>query len=364
MKIEYTSLDQLFLDPLNPRLGRNHIDRDRQQADILEQMSDWTLDELATSFVESGFWAQEALIVTEELIYGQSSLVVIEGNRRLAALKMLQDAISGNLRDRKWRDIAQRASNLPPNFFEKIPFIKVESRDKVSAFLGFRHVTGIKEWDPAEKAQFISYLIDHEKLSYEQVMRRIGSKTTTVRSHYIAYKLLLQMEETEEIAINRIEDKFSVLYLSLRTAGVQSYLGLDLKAEPKDAASPVPAGNEDRLINYARWMFGDDKTQPLFTDSRNIDKFGKILLSQEAVTYLQSSPSPNFDLAVKKAGGDTEEILSLLIQASDNLEIAFSTLHTHVDVPDVQRIAKRLALHLVQITKIFPELKNTVQDKL
>lgn len=234
----------------------------------------------------------------------------------------------------------------------------------MSAFLGFRHVTGIKEWDPAEKAQFISYLIDHEQLSYEQVMRRIGSKTTTVRSHYIAYKLLLQMEETEEIAIDKIEDKFSVLYLSLRTAGVQHYLGLDIRAEPEDAATPVPAENVDRLINYARWMFGDDKNPPMFTDSRNIDKFGKVLLSQEAISYLHSSPNPNFDLAVKKAGGDTEEILNLLVQASDNLEIAFSTLHTQVDEPDVHRIAKRLALHLVQITKIFPDLKNIVQEKL
>lgn len=364
MEIKYTSLDKLFLDPLNPRLGRNYIDRQRTQADILEQMSDWTLDELATSFIESGFWAQEALIVTEELIYGTNSLVVIEGNRRLAALKKLKDAIDGGLKDRKWRDIAQRASDLPDDFFERIPYIKVENRERVSAFLGFRHVTGIKEWDPAEKAQFISYLIDHEKLSYEQVMRRIGSKTTTVRSHYIAYKLLLQMEETDEIAIDRIEDKFSVLYLSLRTAGVQSYLGLDIKAEPKDAATPVPAENEERLINYARWMFGDDKNPPIFTDSRNIDKFGKVLLSQEAVTYLHTSPNPNFDLAVKKAGGDTEEILSLLIQASDSLEIAFSTLHTQEDVPEVQRVAKRLALHLVQITKMFPGLKDLVQEKI
>lgn len=94
-------------------------------------------------------------------------------------------------------------------------------------------------------------------------MRKIGSKTPTVRSHYIAYRLLLQLEDTEGVAIDKIEDKFSVLYLSLRTAGVQKYLGVDIKAEPDQARVPVAHGNEQKLANYATWMFGDEKRPPL-----------------------------------------------------------------------------------------------------
>ena len=41
-----------------------------------------------------------------------------------------------------------------------------------------------------KRPTFISYLIEDEGLSYAQVMRRIGSKTPTVRQHYIAYRLL------------------------------------------------------------------------------------------------------------------------------------------------------------------------------
>jgi len=327
-------------------------------------MADWTLDELATSFVESGFWAQEALIATKELLDGEERLVVIEGNRRLAALKKLKDAVEGNATERKWKEIAAD-SNLPADFFDKIPYIEVTDRKAVSAFLGFRHVTGIKEWEPAEKAQFIAYLIEDENLTYEQVMRKIGSKTPTVRSHYIAYKLLLQMEDTSgEIAIDKIEDKFSVLYLSLRTAGVQSYLGIDIKAPPQDAAHPVPKDKEENLIRYARWMFGDHKTPPLFSDSRNIDKFGKVLQSADAVSYLEESDSPNFDFAMKKAGEDTEETYSLLTQAADNLEIAFSTLHMHTESPVVEKAAKRLGLHLVHLTSMFPALKAMVAEKI
>ena len=365
VEIKSTPVDTLFLDPKNPRLGRNFISTIKAQDEILGQMNDWTLDELAISFIESGFWAQEALIAVEEKLYGKIELVVIEGNRRLAALKKLKAAIEGNAEEKKWRDIAKLAQEkLDKKLFDNIPYIKVESREKVSAFLGFRHVTGIKEWEPAEKAQFIAYLIEKEGLTYEEVMRKIGSKTTTVRSHYIAYKLLLQLEDTEDVVIEKIEDKFSLLYLSLRTAGVQKYLGINIKAEPEEAALPVPLENEEKLVRYSKWMFGDAKTTGILGDSRNIDKFGKILLSEEAVTYLEESSSPNLDMALKKSGGDTEETLSLLIQAGDNLEIAFSTLHIHADKPEIQKIANRLALHLVQITNIIPSLKAVVKEKI
>ncbi|MEC4024246.1 hypothetical protein VSO52_15790 [Pseudomonas fulva] len=364
VRIKYAKLDELNLDPLNPRLGRNLAKPNTKQDKILEVMNDWTLDELAVSFIESGFWPQEALIVVEEPIYGRPGLVVVEGNRRLAALLKLKQALDGDAREKKWREIATSAGNLSAKFFEEIPYILVPNRQAVSAFLGFRHVTGIKEWDPAEKAQFIAQLIEQQGLSYEEVMRKIGSKTPTVRSHYIAYRLLLQLEDTEGVAIDKIEDKFSVLYLSLRTGGVQKYLGVDIKADPSQAKFPVAAGNEQKLANYATWMFGDEKRPPLFSDSRNIDKFGRMLLSSDAVAYLEGSENPNFDFALKKAGGDTEEVVSLLSQAADSVEIAFSTLHMHQDDKEVLGIAKRLSLHLVQMTKIFPELRKLVQEKV
>src|ERR1051325_7201341 len=92
--IQYAELDQLFLDPINPRLGRAHTGREITQERVLELMRDWTLEELAVSFLESGYWPQEALLVIREELYGAERLVVVEGNRRLAALKFLHRAIS------------------------------------------------------------------------------------------------------------------------------------------------------------------------------------------------------------------------------------------------------------------------------
>src|ERR1700747_1272746 len=92
--IQTEASENLFLDPQNPRLGRHNIEKGLTQDEILNVMKDWTLEELAVSFLESGFWPQEALIVVREPVSGKKGpvLVVVEGNRRLAALKMMARA--------------------------------------------------------------------------------------------------------------------------------------------------------------------------------------------------------------------------------------------------------------------------------
>ena len=109
--------------------------------------------------------------------------------------------------------------------FRNVPFIRIEKRSDVDSFLGFRHVTGIKEWAPPEKAYFIAKLIDDKRLSYQEVMRKIGSKTPIVERNYIAFSILEQMKKTEELEYEEVEKRFSVLFLSLRERGVQRVLG-------------------------------------------------------------------------------------------------------------------------------------------
>src|SRR5207253_2709610 len=160
----------LYLDPKNPRLGREVTEKNLTQKQILDLMSDWTLDELAVSFLESGgFWVHEALLVTREELNGRERLVVVEGNRRLAALKFLRDALDGQPASKKWAEIA-KSGKPAKTLFTRIPYIEVDSRRDIEAFLGFRHVTGIKEWRPAEKAQYIAKLVDDRGMDYVQVM--------------------------------------------------------------------------------------------------------------------------------------------------------------------------------------------------
>lgn len=357
-EIKYAKVDDFKLDPLNPRLGRGNTGPAVKQSKILDLMKDWTLDELAVSFIESGFWPQEALIAVREPLYGKQALVVIEGNRRLAALKLLQDAVAGSLKDRKWREIIADAAPQAA-LFTRIPYIEVDSRADVESFLGFRHVTGIKEWKPAEKAEYIAKLIEGGS-TYRDVMRKIGSKTPTVRQNYISYRLLLQMEDVEDVATEEVEERFSVLFLSLRTEGVQRYLQIDIQAEPSQARNPVPKSHLNQLANFALWLFGTSGKPPVVRDSRQVDQFGQVLLSKKAVEYLERTPRPSFEIAYQLAGGDEPEVVRLIEEAADNIEAALSRAHRYAKSKKLRAAAKRLGEDALQLLTIVPGLRAEV----
>lgn len=262
-------LDDLYLDPKNPRLGRHYANANSSQEEILDVINEWTLDELAISYIENiesgGFWTHEALLVVEEELYGEQRFVVVEGNRRLAALIYLRRAVNGENVSKKRQLLVENLMEDNLEKFEKlfnhVPYIQADSRQDIEAFLGFRHVTGIKQWNPEEKAQYIAWLIDERGMTYEEVMRKIGSKTRTVRENYISYQLLLQIEsDVEGFSPEYAEDRFSVMYLTLKKRGAQKYLQIDIEADPEAAKRPVPNDHLKNLENFALWLFGNDST--------------------------------------------------------------------------------------------------------
>jgi hypothetical protein len=363
-ELRYEDTENLLLDPMNPRLGRNVTALDVPQSEVLESMSAWTLDELAVSFLEGGgFWTHEALLVTEEILYGKPSLVVVEGNRRLAALKLLRQAFqTPEESSKKWLGIAA-GGTAADNLFTKVPYIYVDSRKEIEAFLGFRHVTGIKEWRPAEKAEYIARLVDGG-LSYKQVMRKIGSKTPAVRQNYISYRLLLQMEDTvEDLAVEKVQERFSVMYIALKTEGGKKYLSIDILAEPNEAKRPVPDTHLRSLAHFSEWLFGTKVKPPLFTDSRRVNDFGRILESPIAVKYLEESSDPRFDVALQRAGGDEPELLRLLGDAGDSIELALMKAHLYKNSKEIQEAVERVGRDSAQLLQIFPVVREKLASE-
>jgi len=360
-EIRYSHVDDLRLDPKNPRLGRHNTEKNLSQDEILDIMQDWEIDELAVSYLESGgFWVQEALIVVNDPQNHVKGLVVVEGNRRLAALKLLKMAYAGSLKvPRKWQSFPKTYA-LPPNLFEQVPFLQADKREDVQTFLGFRHVTGIKEWAPAEQAEFIAKLID-QGMTYEEVTRKIGSRLSAVRQKNIGYRLFRQLEEQiEEFDpdLEAAQKRFSVMYLSLRTPSVQEYLHINIDELPAQVQFPVPTSNLDHLRNYSKWIFGTDKIGPLFTDSRQMGEFTKILENPEALEYLETASEPRFEVARQKAGGDLTELVTNLKEAATLLQVSLTAVHLFSDDPDVKKNIDLISKHLRQMANTFPQIKT------
>jgi hypothetical protein len=133
--IEYKHIENLKLDPLNPRLGRDKRKAGLSQDELLVEMSKWTLDELVDSFAQAGtFWTQDALIIIsdETAATGEESFVVIEGNRRVSALKLLYGAVTGTINPPRW-------------LLERLETFKPSAKDPLSSpsFLSFKLSPGM-----------------------------------------------------------------------------------------------------------------------------------------------------------------------------------------------------------------------------
>jgi hypothetical protein len=369
--IEYEKLEKFRLDSQNPRFRSDFRDSNPSNNQIMNEMEDWKLDELAVSFLSSdGFWVQEAVLVLPERKGKSEFFTVIEGNRRIAALFKLKTIIEepSVVKSKKWRDIVAIAEKnqikTSSKLFNKIPYIRIERREDVDEFLGFRHVTGIEEWQPAEKAAYIAKLIDERRMSYEEVMRKIGSKTATVRQHYIAYRLLEQMRREDVLPEEGVQNRFSVMYLSLRTPGVQQRLGLDIQGFPERNKLLVEKKNIPYLKHFARWIFGDDNYPPLFSDSRQVDAFGGLLESNEAFKYLCENKDARFDSARAIAGGDLTETIANVKKASEFIRMAISQAHRYSDRKNLQDVMKDFGHDAIQLMSVFRELQREFRQKI
>lgn len=359
--IQFVALEKLFLDPRNPRLGGARSEPSAPQERLMEFMRTWSPEELAVSFIENGFWPQEAVMVVEEELYGQpGKLVVVEGNRRIAALKYLKKAVAGEPVSRTWKQLAEGVQP-DANMFTNVPYILAHSREDVTAFIGFRHVTGIKQWAPAEKAEFIARMVDEKNMSYESIGKQIGHRTDTIRRNYIAYRILRQIDDLEiDISEQGLENRFSVLFLSLREKNIRTFLGVDIKAEPKEAQTPIPEDNINNLSDFVTWLFGSKDSKPLFTDSRNVRDFAHILSNDQAVEYLRSVPDPSFDLALKKAGIEDEQIENQIKEATNQIELALMRVHLYLDSKPIQKVMGRLALGARELVSKFPDIAKEI----
>ena len=355
-KPSFESIGNLKLDPMNPRFGRRRMERSTSQEKLIEWMNAWVLDELALSYLESGgFWSHEPLIAVEESLYGEQCLVVVEGNRRLAALIALKQTSEGRPISQKWSSMLQDLQ-IPDGLFERVPYVLADSRADVQAFLGFRHVTGIKQWDADEKAGFITKLIDEQGMSYQQVARKIGSKSPTVRKHYVAYKVLLQAEASvEEFDPERADKRFAILYMTVDTTGAQQYLHIDINVQPGANMQPVPQEHLKNLAHFCCWLFGTSSIPNIVTDTRQVADFGRILESQEAIEYLETAKEPRFEVAFRMSGGDEEETIRFVNEAANNVELALMRAHAFKKSRDLQKAVARLETDTLQLLSAFPD---------
>jgi hypothetical protein len=326
---EEISVDDLLLDPHNPRLSDFGLTSKASQEEILGVLwAKMAVDEVALSIAANGFYRHEPLYATRE----SGKLYVVEGNRRLAAVKLL--------RDEKLR-IAVKATSLPgistsaKRDLDQLPVIVCE-REQIWAYLGFKHINGPQAWESYPKANYIAWVHNELGVSLEEIAQRIGDKHSTVARLYDALMVLAQAEKAEVFdREDRTKEHFSFSHLTtgLGYAGIQTFLGLP-RGDDRTIGKqrPVPKTHIRQLGELLVWLYGreSDDTPPV-VQSQNPDlrRLDTVLKNKQATAALRKGLPLTVSLEISK--GDERVFRESLVAAKQNLQKARGTVLTGYD---------------------------------
>lgn len=284
MAIETKTLQvkHLLFDADNPRLPEELRGNQKQIFRFL--VDDIGVEDLLNSIAASGVIEGDPMIA--RLAEQKGDYYVIEGNRRLAALKLLNGEKIG--------DGKAEPAPLPavkPEVLKTLKEAVVQlgwEQDKLEAYRGFKHVTSAREWTPEAKAKFVLTRCkgDFSEAILSKFAQRLGTTLPTLRRWLVAHLTLKEAEaegrfNPEEAYAKRY---FGTFYTLLGSQQVQDYLGL--KSGPL-TTTPVDADHLEQLGEFVIWVIGTKKSPPVLS-SRSQQKFDAVLASASALQYFRA----------------------------------------------------------------------------
>jgi hypothetical protein len=349
-EVEWVELSQLRFDPRNPRL-KEGLEKSSQPELLAELAREYELQDLGRSIADNGYFSEEPLVAVKDR--GGKSWTIVEGNRRLAALQLLENpnAAPKEIRN-QWLELAQSRKKL----VKSVPILVYAQRNEVTPYLGFRHITGVMQWRPYQKARYISQLVEDNELTFAQISRIIGSRAPTVREHYIAYTLVRQARDGMAIDTSLAEQLFGVLRRSLSDPNIRAFIGLELDKTEKELGKPVAKSRAGSVKEFFEWVFGTRERKAVLRDSRELKKLGIVMASAKALDVLRSSD--DLDYAFEISGGEERKLLENLNAASYNLDQALPLSIRHKKSKDVMAALEKCRDTLAEILKNFPNLSN------
>lgn len=295
LRRRFVKLKDLYLDPNNYRFIESEDYVQILEEDILNKsVQDRTMrllmskgiTDILESMKDNGYLEVDNIQVKE---IRKNKFLVIEGNRRIASLKILEEQYNKNKRE---------IGNLDPKIFLKLPVYQNESQDKQKnlIIMGLKHISGNKKWDSANQAKLIydylknyigteAYLDEEIKLS-----KSLAIKTTKVREFMNSHHLMEKYKESK-YGENFTNKMFSIFAEAIKKNNVCEWIGWDKKTYDSD--EPY------RLNRFFSWISPLEREEdenyyyddPIITkglDIRELDYFIKDMDSLEVMQKYRS----------------------------------------------------------------------------
>lgn len=283
----------LRLDRKNPRLPTSL--HGACENEILKYLARKTnIEDLITSIGENDFFPGEAIVITPSES-ATEEYIVLEGNRRLTALRLLNDEQLARQVSAGAAQAVASAKNRP----SQVPAYEVDSRGDVLQYLGFRHVSGVQRWDPLAKARYLKMLYHQAEgepeSRYRQIANEIGSRRDTVRKNLdalAAYELTASNDFFEVPSLTEDTFQFGVFYTALATPRIAEFVGargFDGPAHPIENPHSLEVGKIGEIVE---WIFHKDESgRTRLGESRNIPKLAAVLSAPNALQRFRDGAS-------------------------------------------------------------------------
>lgn len=288
------SVDWLKLDQENPRLVGISA-RTTEESIVAQLYRGEELGELLQSIAANGYLDIEPLIVW--LDPADQKFTVLEGNRRLAAIRLfrepaLVEAIG------KIERLKIGIPKITPEVLatlSEVSVYRVPDREAARSFIGFKHINGAAKWESYAKAKFAAEWYKSGNVSLEEISEKIGDRHDTIKRMVAAIYVLEQAERQNVFSLSDrkiTKFNFSHLYTALSRTTYMTYLGLETAWSRYDPQpDPIPADKLDRLREVLIWIYGskeDDKEPIVQSQNPDIKNLGETLASTEGLHILRA----------------------------------------------------------------------------
>ncbi len=232
LRPESLAITALYLDPNNPRFAdldqikpvadehvADPVVQDRAMSKIMNPR--FEVEQLKESVESIGFLPIDRLVVVE--LPEQGRYKVVEGNRRLAALKAL------------YSEHVAHETTLAPHVLDSIatvPVLVIDAPDNqlrdhyARIYQGVRHLASVRSWGPYQQAQLVGLMLEEGK-SLQDIKEVLGMSKQRITSLRRVYYAMAQMQEDDEYAEYVKPNLFSHFEEALGRPDVRKWLEWD-----------------------------------------------------------------------------------------------------------------------------------------
>jgi len=289
------ALKNLYLDPNNYRFIDHSdyvkvspsqvLERDiqRRTMKLLLGNRQENIRDLVDSFKRNG-WLPVDQIQVRKVSNGR--YMVVEGNRRVATLKHLED---------RYKNDGIELGNLDSRLFDQVPVVFYEDSDETHhlVLMGLKHISGNKKWAPINQAELMRTLQQNHGMSPDDICKAIGISKRELNLSIRTLHLCEQYQKSD-YGDQFESDRFNLFREVLKSPPIRTWIQWN-----DDTGE---AENKARLGRLFSWMSQEDSSDdgetenaapsdPPVATGQQVRELARIINDAQALDFLDQNRS-------------------------------------------------------------------------